>query len=132
MKTQNLKINQLSAAAYERYLSYLDAIDSKDIDKYAKFLASDVSVQFNNNAPVCGKEEVLSNLRLYWQSFGAIEHDLINIYGSDSNYVLEALNHYVRHDGKKVTIHAVAFTDLDDDGRVRSVRIFQDVSPVFA
>ncbi|MHA4844766.1 nuclear transport factor 2 family protein [Flavitalea antarctica] len=132
MITQNLRINQLSAAAFENYLSYLRAIDGKDIETYGKFLADDISVQFNNDQPMQGKETVLQGLGYYWQSFGSVEHDLTNIYGRDTAYVLEAQNHYVRKDGKMATVKAVAFTDLNDHGLVESVRIYQDVSPVFA
>ena len=79
-----------------------------------------------------GKDTVLQGLGYYWQSFERVEHDLTNIYGTDRTYVLEALNHYVRKDGMKVTIKAVAFTDLDENGFIKSVRIYQDVSPVFS
>ena len=132
MITKNLRVNQLSAAAYSNYLIYLNAIDTKDIDAYSKFLADDVTVRFNNDEPMSGKEKVVQGLGYYWQSFGSVEHDLTNIYGTDKTYVLEAQNHYVRHDGKKVTFKAVAFTDINESGLVSSVRIYQDVSPVFS
>lgn len=132
MITKNLRVNQLTANAYENYLAYLTAIDNKDIDAYGKFLADNITVQFNNDAPMQGKQTVLQGLGYYWQSFGTIEHDLTNIYGTDKTYVMEALNHYVRKDGNKVTIKAVAFTDKNEEGMVTSVRIYQDVSPVFA
>lgn len=131
MKTQNLRMNQLSAAAYNKYLEYLTAIDNKDVNTYGTFLADNITVQFNNDPPISGKDMVLQGLGQYWQSFRSIEHDLVNIYGTDQSYVLEALNHYVRHDGKNATVHAVAFTDLDHRGMVTRVRIYQDVSPVF-
>lgn len=132
MITSNLRINQLSEKAYGKYLSYLKCMDKKDINGYGEFLSDDVTIQFNNDAPMKGKEAVLKGLNEYWQSFEEVKHDLTNIYGSDSAYVLEALNHYIRKDGKKVTVKAVAFTDVDDNGLVTSVRIYQDSSPVFA
>lgn len=132
MITKNLRVNQLSKAAYEHYLAYLHAIDNKDIDAYGKFLAEDVIVQFNNDEPMQGKLAALQSLGYYWQSFESVEHDLTNIYGTDTTYVLEAKNYYVRKDGRKATVNAVAFTDLDESGLVKSVRIYQDVSPVFA
>lgn len=132
MITKNLRLNQLSEKAFENYLAYLEAMDAKDIDKYGKFLSAGIIVQFNNDDPMDGKKIVLQGLDKYWQSFGSIEHDLTNIYGRDANFVLEALNHYERADGKKVTVKAVAFTDMDENGLVKSVRIYQDVSPVFA
>ncbi len=132
MITSNLRINQLSPQRYREYLRYLQAMDARDIEAYGKFLADNVVVQFNNEPPMQGKEAAVGGLGPYWQSFTTIEHDLINIYGDDQNYVLEALNHYVRHDNKKVTVRAVAFTDVNADGLVDSVRIYHDVSPVFA
>lgn len=131
MITKNLRVNQLTAKAYERYLAYLNAIDEKNLEAYGKFLDDDITVQFNNDEPMVGKEKVLQGLGYYWPSFGTIEHDLTNIYGTDKTYVMEALNHYVRLDGKAATVKAVAFTDINEKGLVNSVRIYQDVSPVF-
>ena len=131
MITSNLRVNQLSDAAYERYLDYLAALDARDVEAYGEFLADDVSMQFGNAGAVSGKDRVKGMLGGYWQSFAAIEHDLTNIYGTDRTYVLEADNHYVRHDGKRVTVRTVAFTDVGEDGRVSAVRIHGDTSPVF-
>ncbi|MBY0423889.1 MAG: hypothetical protein K2Q06_16410 [Parvularculaceae bacterium] len=57
---------------------------------------------------------------------------MLNIYGVDHAFMLEALNHYVRRDGERVTTRAVALTDRDADGRVASIRVFADASPVYA
>ena len=132
MKTNNLRLNQLSPKAYERYLAYLHALDAKDVSAFGTYLAEDVSVQFNNDAPMQGKALVLQNLGYYWQSFGALEHDLINILGTDQSHVLEALNYYVRLDGHPATVKAVAFTDWNEQGLIQSIRIYQDTAPVFA
>ena len=86
----------------------------------------------NNEEPVAGKEAVTAGLAAYWQSFGSLEHEPLNIYGSDDSFVLEALNHYTTADGREVTLRAVAFTDRDEDGLVRSVRLYSDTSPLFA
>jgi ketosteroid isomerase-like protein len=132
MKTHQLRVNQLSAGAYDWYQHYLHVLDAKDIDKYAEFLADECVLQMNNADPMRGKEAIVQGLAAYWQSFGSLEHHLLNIYGSDSNFVLEALNHYERLDGRQVTLRAVAFTDRNEQGLVVSVRIYSDVSPLFA
>lgn len=129
----SLRQNQLSIQASDWYLkSYLDAMDRLDVEAYATFLAPNISVQFNNGPAVSGKEAVVGMLSAYWKSFAAIDHEPLNIYGSDQAFMLEALNHYRRHDGKNVTTHAVALTDRNEAGLVTSVRVFADVSPVFA
>lgn len=132
MITTSLRVNQLTSSATDWYLrQYLQAMDALDIEQYAAFLADDVSLMFNNGDAIEGKEAVVGMLSSYWKSFAAIEHEPLNIYGTDSQFMLEALNHYTRHDGKKVTTHAVALTDRNTEGLVTSVRVFADASPVF-
>ena len=132
METESLRVNQLSDEAYTWYLDYLEAVDSKDVDAYGSLLADDVVMQTNNYPAVKGKEANLENLAQYWQSFGDLEHDLLNIYGSDEAFVLEALNHYTRLEGERVTLRAVAFTDRNEAGQVKAVRLYTDTSPLFA
>lgn len=132
MKTENLRINQLSPETYQWYLKYLEALDTLDIEAYSKFLALDCAVQSNNSPLIKGKEVVMHSLAAYWKTFASLEHELLNIYGSNSSFVLEALNHYKRNDGKAVTIRAVAFTDRNQEGLVTSVRFYTDTTPLFA
>ena len=132
MRTDRLRINQLSPKTYEWYLVYLQAIDTKNIEVYGNFLADECVMQFNNNSPVQGKVAILQSLSDYWTTFDSLTHDLLNIYGSDSSFVLEALNHYKRNDGKVVTVPAVAITDRNEAGLVTSFRLYTDTTPVFA
>jgi ketosteroid isomerase-like protein len=132
MRTDTLRINQLSQAGFDWYLNYLAILDRKDLAAYGELLADDVELQMNNAEPVRGKAAVLQGLAYYWPSFGALEHELLNIYGNDRSFVLEALNHYLRLDGRPVTLRAVAFTDRDAAGRVSAVRLYTDTSPLFA
>ncbi len=131
VKTNNLRINELSDDGYRWYLDYLTALDGKDVTAYARFLSDDVELVMNNADPVAGREAVSAGLADYWQSFGSIEHDLLNIYGTDQHFVLEALNHYVTADGRAVTLRAVAFTDRNGDGLATSVRLYTDTGPLF-
>ena len=97
MRTDNLRINQLSPKTYEYDLAYLQAMDTKNVERYSTFLADDCVMHFNNNAPVQSKAVIGQFLSDYWMTFDSIEHDLLNIYGTDSAFVLEALNHYKRN-----------------------------------
>lgn len=132
MKTESLRINQLSPEAYEWYLAYLEAIDTKNLAAYGALLADSCTMITNNGPAVVGKEAILHALAQYWQSFGSLEHDLLNIYGSDAAFMLEALNHYVRHDGVAVMLRAVALTDRDASGLAMAVRLYTDVTPLFS
>lgn len=131
MKSTTLRINQLSEAGYKWYLTYLDALDAKDVGRYGSFLSDACVLIMNNAAPVVGKDAVVAGLSYYWQLFGALEHELLNIYGTDKSFMLEALNHYQRLDGTSVTLRAVALTDRDESGKVISVRLYTDTGPLF-
>lgn len=132
MRTDTLRVNQLSTTGFDWYLNYLSILDSKDLAAYGELLAEEVELQMNNGEPTRGKAAVLQGLAYYWPSFGSLEHELLNICGTDQRFVLEALNHYTRLDGSQVTLRAVAFTDRDDAGRVASVRLYTDTAPLFA
>ncbi|MFN6526709.1 nuclear transport factor 2 family protein [Nostoc sp. ChiSLP03a] len=131
MKTDRLTINQLSPKTYEWYLTYLQAIDTKNIEVYGTFLADDCVMQSNNNPPIQGKAAILQSLSEYWITFDTLTHDLLNIYGTESSFVLEALNHYKRNDQKVITVRAVAITDRHETGLVTSVRLYTDTTPLY-
>lgn len=130
MKTDKLRINQLSPKTYEWYLAYLQAMDTKNVQLYGTFLANECAMQFNNDAPVQGKAIIVPFLSSYWMTFDTLEHDLLNIYGTDCSFVLEALNHYRRNDGEEVSLRAVAFTDRNAEGLATSVRLYTDTTPL--
>jgi len=132
VRTDRLRINQLSPKIYEWYLAYLQAIDTKNVEVYGTFLADDCVMQSTNNPPDEGKAAILQGLSYYWSTFDSLTHDLLNIYGTDSSFVLEALNHYKRNDGKVVTVPAVAITDRNEVGLVTSIRLYTDTTSLFA
>lgn len=132
MRTDRLRMNQLSPEGLAWYLDYLAAMDRKDVAAYGGFLAEACELRINSAPPTIGKPAILQALGAYWQSFGSIEHDLENIYGDDRRFALEALNHYTRLDGKPVTLRAVACTDRDAAGLAASVRLYTDTAPLFA
>lgn len=132
MDLSKLRCNQLSAGAWKWYQRYLAALDAKDLPRYAQFLAADCMLQFNSAPAVSGKTAITGLLDAYWRSFGELRHEPLNIYGEDRRFVLEALNHYTRLDGRAVTVRAVAFTDRDEAGQVTSVRLYADTAELFA
>lgn len=136
MELDKLRVNQLSADGWAWYQDYLDALDAYDLERYGEFLADDVSVQFNNDEPIRGKDVAKGGLGQFWGSISgmgfSLVHEPLNIYGDDRAFVLEALNHYDHPDHGRVTVRATAFTDRGGDGKATSVRLYQDVSPVYA
>jgi hypothetical protein len=131
-----LRINQLSADGWAWYQEYLDRLDAYDLDGYTRFLADDVQVQFNNDAPLSGLPSAREGLGQFWGSVTgmgyALLHQPLNVYGDDEHFVLEALNHYDKPGSPRVTVRATAWTDRGADGKVTAVRLYQDLSPLYA
>jgi ketosteroid isomerase-like protein len=128
----SVRINQLGTEATAWLREVLSALDAKDVDAYTDFMADDVEVTFNNgDMSMRGRDAVREGLAGFWQSFGTLEHEELNIYGTDRHLVHEALNHYRTLDGRSVTIRAVAWIDRDDSGRVQSLRVYNDQSPLW-
>lgn len=136
MDLGKLRTNQLSEAGWSWYRDYLDALDAYDLDRYSRFLADDVAIQFNNDQPMQGKATATTGLSQFWGAISGMGytllHEPLNIYGNDTTFVLEALNQYDKPGQDRITVRAAAFTDRDEDGKVRSVRLYQDVAPLFA
>ena len=55
-------MNQLSPDGWAWYQKYLTVLDAYDVDGYTAFLAPDVTVQFNNDAPMTGVDVVKRGL----------------------------------------------------------------------
>ncbi len=135
MNLDKLRTNRLTTDGWAWYQDYLTALDAYDLDRYAAFLAPEVPVQFNNDEPLTGLHTAKAGLDQFWSSITAmgykLHHEPLSIYGTDLRFVLEALNHYDTPGGRRITIRATAFTDRDPTGKVTSVRLYQDVSPLY-
>jgi hypothetical protein len=132
IKSNKLRINQLSEKAFQWYLGYLNTIDNRDIKSYVSYLSDDCTLQINNDPPVSGKDQITKHLTSLWTSFKGNGHDLLNIYGTDSSFSSEIINHFALHDGKEITVNAVGYLDRNGEGLLTSVRLYADFSPLFS
>lgn len=132
MTTDTIQTNQLSPAVYDWYIAYLKAQDQLDVAAYGAYLADDCVFQFANQPIVHGKAAILDGLQQFWGSIKQNDHTLLNIIGTDQKFGLEALNTFTRLDGKQVTVPAFAITERNAAGLATSVRVFMDMTPVYA
>ena len=132
MITKSLRIDHLSDAEHRTCLACLAALDARDVDAYGEHPAAGVSMRLGNADPVAGRDAAKEMLAGCWQSLAGIEHDLVNVYGTDRAHALEADSHDLRHDGGRVTVRAVPFTDEDKAGHVASPRSYGNTPAVAA
>ena len=123
IKSNKLRINQLSDKAFQWYLGYLNTIDNRDIKSYVSYLFDDCTLQINNDPPVSGKDQITKHPTSLWTSFKGNGHDLLIIYGTDSSFSSEIVNHFAV---------AVGYLDRNGEGLLTSVRLYADFSPLFS
>lgn len=128
----SVRINQLTPPATAWLARVLTALDAKDIDAYTSFITPTCKITFNNGTPTLqGLDDIRTGLSGFWATFGTLRHEELNIYGTDHNFVHEALNYYTTLDGREVVLRAVAFVDRDEEGKMEAARIYSDQSPLW-
>lgn len=128
----SIRTNQLTESGSAWYFEYLQALDRRDLESILRFISEDASLQINNQLPLHGKPAITAALQRYWAGFKSIEHEPLAILGDDRLIAVEMLCHYKRLSGDIFTLPASSFKDRDSDGLITSVRIFADMTPIFA
>jgi ketosteroid isomerase-like protein len=111
---------------------YYDNIDHMRLDDFVNSHTDDVLVQFGNNPPAVGKEQVREAIGQFWTMIDGLEHTFINVHEAGSTTVLEADIEYTRQDAQVVTVPCASILDRAPDGKVSALRIYIDLAPVFA
>lgn len=131
MRIQHIRTNELSPDAFLWLQAKYSAVDAMDALQYGSFLAEDATLQFANTPAVQGRSIILAGLQRFWSGIRGLDHDFINILGTDASLAAEALIDYTRKDGRVVSLPCVTVIERNDDGLATSVRIFIDTAPIF-
>ena len=132
MKTDHLKTQMLYSEAFQWLQNKYLAVDGRNHAAYANYLADDCVLQFGNNPLATGEDAVLQGIDNFWASIHGLNHNFLNVLGTDHQLVLEALIDYTRADDRVVQIPCVTLIDRNEAGLATSIRIFIDVAPVYA
>ncbi|MGH6949520.1 MAG: nuclear transport factor 2 family protein [Vitreimonas sp.] len=128
---RNLRINQLSASAFDWYRRYMTLYDLGDIERLRAYVSADCTFQINNNVPIHGADAMALVMHRLHTRYRRIEREVVNIYGSDLNFASEMLWHYTRLDDSRVTVPAAHFIDRGGDGLIVSIHVYADTAPVY-
>ena len=131
MKTHRLKQQMISADAFQWLQNKYLAVDSRNHNEYAKYLSDDCALQFGNNPLAVGENALLQGIDNFWDSIHGLNHNFINVLGTDNCLVLEAVIDYTRVDNKVVQTPCVTIIERNDEGLAKSIRIFIDTTPVY-
>jgi len=107
------------------------AIDARDADAFAAFLAEDGEFRFGNAPPVHGRAAFRAAVAGFVAAIGGGRHRLLASWTGPGSAVCEGEVTYPRHDGSTLTVPFANVFALAG-GRIRSYRIYIDNGPLFS
>jgi ketosteroid isomerase-like protein len=110
---------------------YYDDVDNMRLQEFVDRHTDDVVVQFGNNPPAVGKEQVAEAIGAFWEMIGGLRHRVVNEFADGDTTILEATIDYTRKDGAVVTVPSTSILHRRD-GLVDQLRVYLDLGPVFA
>ena len=111
--------------------NYYAVVDSMDVEKFASLHTEDVHLRFGNAETVVGRDAVVHGIADFWGAIKGLHHNFVQTWDEGDIEIVEALIDYTRHDGKVVTLPCTSILRKRGD-LVQDLRIYMDVSPVFA
>jgi ketosteroid isomerase-like protein len=107
------------------------AIDARDADAFAAFIAGDGEFRFGNAAPVRGRAAIREAVAGFFKAIGGCRHRLLQTWTGPHTAVCEGEVTYTRLDGSTLTVPFVNVFELGRGG-IRSYRIYIDNGPLFS
>ena len=132
MRTNKIRINQVSGETFEWLKAKYIAVDNMDADAYRSFLAEDCQLMFGNNPVVRCNNEIIGGIKHFWESISGLDHSFLNIIGKDNFLAAEALIDYTRKDNQIIQIPCVTIIERNEEGLASFVKIFIDTTPIFS
>jgi ketosteroid isomerase-like protein len=107
------------------------AIDARDADAFAGFIAEGGEFRFGNAPPVVGRAAIRAAVAGFFAAIGGCRHRLLHSWTGPGSAVCEGEVTYTRLDGSTLTVPFANVFELGG-GRIRSYRIYIDNGPLFS
>jgi ketosteroid isomerase-like protein len=107
------------------------AIDARDADAFASFLAADAQFRFGNAPVVAGRAAIRDAVAGFFGAIRACSHRLLGTWQGEGGFVCEGEVTYTRLDGGRVVLPFVNVLVLRG-GKISGYRIYIDNGPLFA
>lgn len=109
---------------------YFDDVDAMDMDAFLAHHTDDAVVEFANNPPAKGWDEIRGAIGGLWGAIGGLRHDRRNLWSVHGGAVQEAVCTYTTKGGTEVPIAVTSILHRDGD-KVDNLRIYIDMAPLF-
>lgn len=112
---------------------YYTDVDAMNLEAFVDRHTDDAVVQFANFPPSVGKEAIGAAIGGFWSTIGGLRHERRNLWFVEDGgtAVFEAILHYATKGGAEVVLPCVSILDRAPDGRVCSLRVHIDLTPLF-
>lgn len=110
---------------------YFNDVDTMRGDRYGRWFADDMELQFNNAPLIEGKVAVLAFLREFTQNFSEICHSHGALAGDENLAAGEAVITFTARDGAKFAVRGVTMVTREQ-GLFRRMAIYADFSALYA
>ncbi|BAY24944.1 hypothetical protein NIES2100_47430 [Calothrix sp. NIES-2100] len=110
----------------------LAASDEMNIEKSLELCTDDVAYKFGNFPVVFGKQGIKQSSASFLQNFQSIKHNIISMLEIGETIVVELEVSYVRRQDQKMFTLPCCNIFLMQGDLVKEMRIYMDISPVFA
>ncbi|OYU34315.1 MAG: hypothetical protein CFE35_15105 [Novosphingobium sp. PASSN1] len=110
---------------------YFDDVDTMQGDRYGRWFAEDIELQFNNAPAINGKASVLVFLREFTHNFSQLHHSHVVLTGNENHAAGEAVITFTAHDGAQYAVRGMTMVTRKQ-GLFRRMAIYADFSPLYA
>ena len=110
---------------------YFDEVDTMRPEKYGRWFADEIELQFNNAPLISGKADVLGFLREFTSNFQSIVHSHATLVGDETCAAGEAVIAFTALGGKRFVVRGVTMV-AREQGKFRRMAIYADFSEIYA
>ena len=103
------------------------AIDAKDAERFASFIAADGTFVFANAPAMTGRAAIRDAVAGFFASIRGLSHEVHSVAQEGSQVWSRGIVTYVRHDGSSLTAPFCNYFEMENGG-VRHYQIYVDAS----
>ena len=105
--------------------------ESMNVDNFVKFYTDDALYQFSNFPVAYGPQGIKDSSTAFLETVAKVYHHIKNMWEEGNTVICEMEVTYIRHDGKVFTLPCCDTIIFKGD-KVQELRIYMDITPVFA
>ena len=108
-----------------------EAIDARDAERFASFIATDATFRFGNAPAVTGRAAIRDAVAGFFASIRGLSHQVQSVAEEGAHVWSRGIVTYVRHDGSSLTAPFCNYFEMGNGG-VRHYQIYVDASALYS